>query len=141
MDLSIFPFSKYSLGFSRLSPNPSHEHNPWGGRNTNGQGWQPHEIKQEKNNEQHTNNEENAQTNGWKSNKTSDAAEKTQPVPSDQSKTNESNPPLHMIKSERTDPIQPDPPNESENTANTPIHDEPNTNGEFLSGQSGLVPS
>ena len=44
-----------------------------------------------------------------------------------------------MIKSERTDPIQTDPPNESENTANTPIHDEPNTNGEFLSAHSGLV--
>jgi len=123
-----------SRGFSR--PSPSHSpaaHNPWGGSQSHSNGtaaWIPPEIKQEKssnsNIENNNSNDENVQTNEWvNSNDTRHNEENQQSVPNNENNISEVV--QHSIfKSERHDQLPPDPPNE--NSATTPIHDEPNTN-------------
>lgn len=123
-----------SRGFSR--PSPSHSpaaHNPWGGSQSHSNGaaaWIPPEIiKQEKSSfiEYNNSNDENAQSNGW-INETRNSEEKHHSVPNNENNINE-NVPQSIFKSEiNHDQLPPDPPNEIENSATTPIHDEPNTN-------------
>ena len=126
--LYIPVYSIYS-GFSR--PSPSHSpaaQNPWGGSqsHSNGAAWIPPEIKQEKNSSSENNNsyDENAQTNGWVG-ETRHSEESHQNVPDSENNIND-DVQHSLFKSERNDQLQAKPPNE--NSATTPIHDEPNTN-------------
>ncbi len=132
-------------GFSR--PSPSHSpaaHNPWGGSQSHSNGaaaWIPPEIiKQEKSSfiEYNNSNDKNAQSNGW-INETRNSEEKHHSVPNNENNINE-NVPQSIFKSEiNHDQLPPDPPNVIENSATTPIHDEPNTNGWFNSYNSAYV--
>jgi len=125
-------------GFSR--PFPAHltaAQNSWGGSQShsngtaNGAAWIPPEIKQEKNSssENNNSNDENAQTNEWVS-ETIHSEESHQNVPNNENNIND-DVQHSLFKSERNDEIQAKPPNE--NSATTPIHDEPNTNSDATS--------
>jgi len=126
-----------SRGFSR--PSPSHSpaaQNPWGGSqsHSNGAAWIPPEIKQEKssNIENSNSNDENAQTNGWVGETARHSEETQQNVPNSENNINEDVQHL-TLKSEINDQLAPPPEPPNENSATTPIHDEPNTNSDATS--------
>jgi len=141
-----------SRGFSR--PSPSHSpaaQNPqnWGGSQSHSNAaWIPPEIKQEKSSNIENSNDENAQTNGWVDETRRSEETQKQNVPNSESNINE-DVQHSFLKSERNDQLEPPPEPLNENSATTPIHDEPNTNSEATSPNaaaagesvSGAVPA
>jgi hypothetical protein len=131
---SLFAYLFLSIsGFSR--PSPSHSpaaQNPqnWGGSQSHSNAaWIPPEIKQEKssNIENSNSNDENAQTNGWVDETRRSEESQQQIVPNSDNNINE-DVQHSFLKSERNDQLEPPPEPLNENSATTPIHDEPNTN-------------
>ena len=122
--LSISGFSRPSPSHSPAAQNPQN----WGGSQSHSNAaWIPPEIKQEKNSnlENSNSNDENAQTNGWVDETRRSDETQQQNVPNSENNINENVQHL-TLKSERNDQLPAEPPNE--NSATTPIHDEPNTN-------------